>query len=290
MGGSKKMQQVRSIANRPQGGGNKKQGLPPSIGRAGWFSNFIRTSAGGYFRGIPPAGPADPCPTKEVIVNYDIDTQDKANALRGVTKIIGDLFLGGIDNDITDLSPFDCLKEVTGRIGFGDDSASEGLLVETISGFNNLAKVGGGVWFGSNPNLKTISGFRNLINVGKTDAGELGEVGVVVGDNPELIEISGFGNLKTVEGSIIVSTNDVLPKEQFSAAFNNLISIGGNIQVFGNDVANDFDAPGDLKWGVDANRTLNSLTIGGAQLGTNSFGGLNNPPQTTALFDLPYNS
>ena len=58
MGGSKKMQQVRSIANRPQGGGNKKQGLPPSIGRAGWFSNFIRTHAGGYFRSIPAAAAA----------------------------------------------------------------------------------------------------------------------------------------------------------------------------------------------------------------------------------------
>ena len=53
MGGSRKQQMVASIANRPQGGGNKKQGLPPSIGRAGWLSNFIRIQSGGYFRSIP---------------------------------------------------------------------------------------------------------------------------------------------------------------------------------------------------------------------------------------------
>ncbi len=64
MGGSKKMQQVRSIANRPSGGGNKKQGLPPSIGRPGWFNNMVRTRAGGYFRDIP--GPAQEVISKTV--------------------------------------------------------------------------------------------------------------------------------------------------------------------------------------------------------------------------------
>ena len=66
MGGSTKQQTIRSIANRPSGGGNKKQGLPPSIGRPGWLSNFIRMHAGGYFRSITPddaapAAPDGPC-------------------------------------------------------------------------------------------------------------------------------------------------------------------------------------------------------------------------------------
>ena len=71
-----------------QGGGNKKQGLPPTIGRAGWLSNFIRSNSGGYFRGIPAAGgPVDPCPTKEVGAQT-VSTQAQADALKGVTKII----------------------------------------------------------------------------------------------------------------------------------------------------------------------------------------------------------
>ncbi len=219
MGGSKKMQQVRSIANRPQGGGNKKQGLPPSIGRPGWLSNFIRTSAGGYFRDIP-AGLVDPCPTKEVVDDQTVANQTAADALRGVTKINGSLLITG---NITDLSPFNCLKEVTGNIVFNSVVlSSDGLLAQTISGFNNLAKVGGGMVFNSNPNLKTISGFNNLANVG----GDLGDVGVVVAQNPELIEISGFNNLAKVGGDMGFSVN---PNLKTISGFNNLAKVGGGM-------------------------------------------------------------
>ena len=219
MGGSKKMQQVRSIANRPQGGGNKKQGLPPSIGRPGWLSNFIRTSAGGYFRDIP-AGLVDPCPTKEVVDDQTVANQTAADALRGVTKINGSLLITG---NITDLSPFNCLKEVTGNIVFNSVVlSSDGLLAQTISGFNNLAKVGGGMVFNSNPNLKTISGFNNLANVGE----DLGDVGVVVAQNPELIEISGFNNLAKVGGDMGFSVN---PNLKTISGFNNLAKVGGGM-------------------------------------------------------------
>ena len=50
------------------------------------------------------------CPTKEVVGDQNVDSQAKANALRGVTKITGTLTITG---NVTDLSPFDCLKEIT---------------------------------------------------------------------------------------------------------------------------------------------------------------------------------
>jgi hypothetical protein len=353
-----------------QGGGNKKQGLPPTIGRAGWLSNFISSNSGGYFRGIPAAaaGPVDPCPTNEKTDDQIVSTQVQAELLRGVTKITGNLRITG---NITDWSPFDCLKHITGDFkiignhdlisisGFGRLETIGGYFniisnnaLETISGFGSLTSVGGdfeisgnltvatitisgfgrletigGEWnIANNSALETITGFDNLATIGdyfyieSNDAlteisgfGSLTTLSTVyITRNDKLTKISGFDNLATIEDGFTIRNNDELTDASglgkvesvggsfyfyentqftntaFADLVASLISIVGNIQVFGNNVANDFDAPGDLKWGVGANRTLNNLTIGSAQLGTNSFGGLNNPPQTTALFALPF--
>jgi hypothetical protein len=295
MGGSKKMQQVRSIANRPSGGGNKKQGLPPSIGRAGWFNNMVRTRAGGYFRDIPAS---DPCPTKEVVGNQDVSTQDKANLLRGVTKITGNLTISGT---VTDLSPFDCLKEVTGSIDFGDDE----LKLETISGFNNMVKVGGAIVCFGNEVVKTISGFRNLINIGKAEVGKFGVIGLLLAEstlvtisgfgslrscegvfaisNNTLVTISGFGSLRSCGGEFAISENNALLEAQFSAAFNNLQLIESDITVSGNNGSNWGLPTGwtKLNWGVDTtNRKLND-TIGPGTPGNFSVA------VATELFTLP---
>ena len=213
-----------------QGGGNKKQGLPPTGGRPGWLSNFIRTRAGGYFRGIPAA--TDPCHTKEVIGVQRVVTQAQANLLRGVTKITGSLFLRGLDNDITDLSPFDCLKEVTKSIVFGGDDEGEELNLETISGFNNLVKVGGMILFGGNAALKTISGFRNLINIGKhTEADDFNGAGLVVVANSVLVTISGFDSLTSIEGYVYIENNVAL---ETISGFGSLTSIGGACVIINN--------------------------------------------------------
>jgi len=58
-GGTGSIYGANTVGN--QGGGNKKQGLPPTIGRAGWLSNFIKTNSGSSNR-----GPAAPAPVPDV--------------------------------------------------------------------------------------------------------------------------------------------------------------------------------------------------------------------------------
>jgi hypothetical protein len=284
MGGSKKMQQVRSIANRPSGGGNKKQGLPPSIGRPGWLSNFIRSSAGGYFRDIP--GPVDPCPTKEITLEpgYEVDTQVQAEALRGVTKIIGTLNITG---NVTNLSPFDCLKHITGSLQISDNAE-----IETISGFgrltstdnffitnnSNLTEITG---FGSltstkntfainnNDILETISGFSRLTSIGNDFA---------IITNPKLTDASGLWKVVYVGDVFQIHSNTKLNATEFARLVFSLATIGGNIQVYSNK-DDDFVAPGALqKWGEEGSKVANTRTLNGkkateAQPIPNSFGG-----------------
>jgi surface protein len=106
--------------NGNQGGGNKKQGLPPTIGRAGWLSNFISSNSGGYFRGIPAAGPAGPVGP---VVNYPFT--DKAELVLAVDLWINDkpaaiLKYGQIDT--WDTSAVDDMSELfDGKTTFNDD-------------------------------------------------------------------------------------------------------------------------------------------------------------------------
>jgi len=300
MGGSKKMQQVRSIANRPQGGGNKKQGLPPSIGRAGWLSNFIRSNSGGYFRDIPAAGPVGPCPTKEETVNYNIDSQEKANALRGVTKINGYLSIIGI---VTDLSPFSCLKEVTGNF------ALLATAIETILGFGRLETIGGTFSINSNTNLTTISGFGSLTEIGNNFSisnnnnlttisgfGSLTSIGnsFFIITNPKLTDASGLWKVVSVGGDFNCHSNAELNATKFALLVTSLATIGGNIEVYSNKDDN-FVAPGALqKWGAAGSKDGNTRTLNGAKATEaqpleNSFGGAGIPTDggdAAEAFDL----
>jgi hypothetical protein len=283
MGGSKKMQQVRSIANRPQGGGNKKQGLPPSIGRPGWLSNFIRSSAGGYFRGIPAAGPVDPCPTNEKTDNQTVSTQAQAELLRGVTKITGNL---KIDGDITDWTPFNCLKHIAGGVEIKNNTS------QTISGFGSLTTIGGYFDIHGNAALKTISAFGNLTSVG-------GYFGIYL--NTELTNASSLRKVVSVGaeteelGDLYFFVNTQFTNAAFATLVTSLKTIKGDIHVYSN-ADDDFAKPGALqKWGAAGSKAANTRTLNLKnttvdQLATNSFGGLGSPPQTQLLFDLPDNS
>jgi hypothetical protein len=313
MGGSKKMQQVRSIANRPSGGGNKKQGLAPTGGRPGWLSNFIRTNAGGYFRGIP--GPVDPCPTKEVGAQTVAD-QAQANLLRGVTKINGNLYISG---NVTDWTPFDCLKEITGGFTINNNNA-----LETISGFGRLTSTND-FFINNNSNLTEITGFGSLTSTKNTFSihtnekletiptfGSLTSIGndFVIYANTALETISGFGSLTTIMDSFAIFNNDNLTDASglwkvvsvggifycyentkftntaFAALVTSLKTIGGNIGVTTNSGTN-WALPAvwkdgtKLNWGVNTtDRKLNGATDA-SNLGNFS---------TTAggeLFDLP---
>ncbi len=361
-GGTGSIYGANTVGN--QGGGNKKQGLPPTIGRAGWLSNFISTNSGSSNRGPVAAGSVDLCPKNEKTGVQTVSTQEQAELLRGVTKIIGDL---NITDDVTDLSPFDCLKEITGSFnidngiltsisGFGrletvggDFKIYDNGQLTSISGFGRLETVGGDFGIFNNNTLPSISGFgslktihvgfaiyrngklteisgfgklktakrfeiwtnANLIKISGFDSLETIETDtadpptiLVPGrftlyNNPALVTIPTFNNLKTVKSRFAIKDNTKLPKEQFLAAFNNLESIWGNIQVFSNDNNTTWTLPTGwtdatkLKWGAAAPpRELNDKEETVEQLDTNNFGGdviPSNVPTSQAgiLFTLP---
>ncbi len=308
------MQQVRSIANRPSGGGNKKQGLPPSIGRPGWLSNFIRSSAGGYFRGIPPAAGG---PTTEVIGDQRVVTQAQADALSGVTKINGDLTISG---SVTDLSPFDCLKVVTGEFrienivlteitGFGRlETIGAHFLIHDqstatkISGFGSLKTIGRIVAIYNNDKLTEISGFGSLETIGASFAiynndnletisgfGSLETIGVAfeIKNNGALIDARGLWNVVSVGNIFSCTDNTDFTNAAFATLVTSLKTIGGNINVNNNSGTN-WDLPAvwkdimtKLKWGVNAmDRKLNDARDPGSLGNFSAAAGIE-------LFDLP---
>ena len=135
MGGSKKMQQVRSIANRPSGGGNKKQGLVPTGGRPGWLSNFIRTNAGGYFRGIP--GPAQEVISKTV---GEFDNTVRALQLDATESY---LYVGGIFTKYTSPTNVETNVNAIAKIRLSDGA----LITDFVgSGEGFSGGIGGGVF------------------------------------------------------------------------------------------------------------------------------------------------
>ena len=214
MGGSKKMQQVRSIANRPSGGGNKKQGLVPTGGRPGWLSNFIRTNAGGYFRGIP--GPAQEVISKTVgeFNNIVITLQHDATG--------NNLYVGGYFTSYT--SPTGVITTVN-RIA--KIRLSDGAL---ITGF-----VDSGEGFINNVLILQLDATGNNLYVGGNFTGAGSYDNSAGGGTPKYI-----AKLNTTNGALdagfvgdeegFINTVNTL---QFDATGNNLY-VGGNFTSYTN--------------------------------------------------------
>ena len=242
-----------------------------------------------------------PCPVLEIIGNYVITNQSQAEALRGVTKITGELTITG---NITDWTPFDCLKEVTYNISFEgneiitierfgaletveDFSVSNNINLTTIQGFTSLKMTDGRFTIHDNSNLTTIQGFESFEKTGDD---------FYIFNNSNLTTIQGFGSVEMVTDAFSLYNNPKLDENNFNASFNNLKSIGLNIRVYSN-LNTDWKLPSgwttsgsQLKWGIStALRKFNNELITGLQPITNSFGGSGMPTETTNLFDLPSN-
>jgi hypothetical protein len=179
------------------------------------LSNFIRSSAGGYFRGIPPAAGG---PTTEVIGDQRVVTQAQADALSGVTKINGDLTISG---SVTDLSPFDCLKVVTGLFRI------QNIVLTEITGFGRLETIGAHFLIHVQSTATKISGFGSLKTIGKV---------VAIYNNNNLTEISGFGSLETIGATFAIYNNNNLTE---ISGFGSLETIGSNFEIENNGALTD---------------------------------------------------
>ena len=75
-------------------------------------------------------------PFNTISEDTTINTQEDLNALKGVSRIEGDLFIIDRSLSVSDLSPLDSLVEITGSIVLGAHALS------TVSGFNCLTNIG----------------------------------------------------------------------------------------------------------------------------------------------------
>jgi hypothetical protein len=204
------------LTTQNQGGGDKKQGLPPNIGKNQFNFRLIKRKA--YPSKQPEAEAEAGCPEKVVTIPFG--TQYTSNAsleiFRGCTKIIGNLFIGGSFQPT--FSIFDCLEETTADL-FIESNTS----LTSISGFGRLRTVGSGFNIGNNTLLTSISGFGNLTSIGTF---------FNISANASLPIVSGFGNLLTIGGYFQMVNN---PSITSISGFGNLTSVGGvAFQIFGN--------------------------------------------------------
>ncbi|HZW76926.1 MAG TPA: cadherin repeat domain-containing protein [Flavobacteriaceae bacterium] len=103
----------------------------------------------------------------------------------GYSHINGDLLIGSdFYNDIHDTGSLLALEKVTGSVHIWNCSH-----LAVLDGFQNVSEIGGGLYFGSNPELEKIEGFNQ---VSQLDF-------IVLEENWKLKNIQGFDRLSEVK-------------------------------------------------------------------------------------------
>ena len=198
-----------------------------------------------------------------------VTTQAQVNALRtsltaGATRIVGNVTIGPKSgaSDITDLSPFAAITEITGYV-----LVQRNPDLPNLMGLNQLQSIGGSFEVKGNAALTSLGDFSTLQSIG-------GRFGVK--SNSALTSLGNFSTLQSIGGNFYVSFNNELTS---LGDFSTLQTIGGRFGVKSNSALTslgDFPAlqtiGGDfVVGGYDAgNASLTSLgdfpalqTIGG---------------------------
>jgi len=145
----------------------------------------------------------------------------------------GDVWIGSEFGSNTTITNLDGLSEVT-SIG-GDLLISDNDSLVSVSGLGNLTSVGGtlalgriGYWltnFFGNPVLTNLTGFENVASIG----GDLHILG-----NDEMASISGIGNVTSIGGSLWIASNNSLGICDIESICNYLENPNGEIEIYGN--------------------------------------------------------
>ena len=156
--------------------------------------------------------------------DVSITTQAEADALRtsltaGATRIVGNVTIGleSGASDITDLSPFAAIIEVTGNVRVQGNPDLTNLM-----GLNQLQTIGGRFVVYRNRTLTSLGDFPALQSIGGRFEVESNDAFTSLGD---------FTALKTIGGYFNVRNNDALTS---LGNFTFLQSVGGNFSVSGN--------------------------------------------------------
>ena len=185
--------------------------------------NLIITFVLFVFIGLHSASTQTPIThTRDVSVTTQAQVDALRTSLTGTTRIVGNLTIGPKEgtSDISDLSPFANITEITGNVIVQSNPDLPNLM-----GLNQLESIGGsfvvGRYDNGNAALTSLGDFPALQSIG----GDFD-----VGGNDALISLGNFPALQAIGGRFGVSYNDDLPSlGDFSA----LQSVGGYFYVGG---------------------------------------------------------
>src|SRR5687768_10325978 len=159
----------------------------------------------------PPAG----CSVNEQHGPIDLSSNLETVSIDGVTRIEGDLSIGGT---VSDLAALRCLTHVTGSVTVSGAAALATLPLPY------LAVIGGRVNVTSVPLLTTIALTRlRKLGVHETDS-------LVLSTLLELFS-ADVRRLAHAPGSIVMSALADSPAESLTMAFSKLASVGGNLNL-----------------------------------------------------------
>ncbi|MEM1120781.1 MAG: hypothetical protein AAGJ18_10055, partial [Bacteroidota bacterium] len=159
-------------------------------------------------------GISEPCDTLVCQSDVILRTQAEVDAFCGCTLIEGDLKIGETgsedlpDTDITNLNTLAKTKFIKGSLMVGR------VLLEDLSGLENLESIGTSLTVIFNPNLKNYTGLNSLATINDD---------FVSIYNPRLENFTGLNSLKTITDYIYIEGNQMLSSLN---GLNNLSTIG----------------------------------------------------------------
>ncbi len=150
----------------------------------------------------------------------DVDAFAATNP--GCKDVFGPFNIDGLQQDITDLSPFQSIETI--REGF----TIRNTLLQNLSGLESLREVKFGMDIMGNPDLEVVTGVENLKKVGALD----------IRQNSILLDFFGFSGLDTVTNTLNISGHESVLS---CTGFDNLQYIGEDLKISDNWEITDLD-------------------------------------------------
>ena len=141
-----------------------------------------------------------------------------ARAFDKIVAVAGSVSFRGTDITAVSSSIFPRLRAVTENVEF-----SRNKVLASVSGFDALEGIGGGLTVDQNPKLESVGGFDALRKIGGD---------ITVQSNCELASVVGFGALEKIGGGITLD-NYCRTVLELGLGFDSLTEIGGGLRLRG---------------------------------------------------------
>jgi hypothetical protein len=141
--------------------------------------------------------------------------------LEGLTFITGDVSIAG-NGRLINFAGLDNMTYIGGTLRIGELAGVSNYSLESLTGLNSIATIGGNLSIITNEALKSLTGLNNLSSIG-------GYVSIFMNDS--LASLSGFENLTSIQGDLRIYENNALAS---LLPLSSLNSINGTLLIADN--------------------------------------------------------